>query len=134
MTEESFANKLSIGVAALSLSILAITPKALAGDAPWAGKGSPEVYKVLAENDQMVITEAIWAPGQEDKPHSHYDDRASIYLTDCSLRIFKSDGTHRDASPKAGKAKVRTGKPVSSHYAKNMGDKVCKILFVELKK
>ncbi len=134
MTKHKLLNKLATAVSALGLTIATGAPGVLAGDAPWAAKGSPEVYKVIAENDQMVVTEATWAPGQKDKPHSHYPDRASMYLTDCKLRIFKTDGTHRDAAPKAGKAKVRTGKPVSSHYAQNIGDKVCKILFVELKK
>jgi hypothetical protein len=48
--------------------------------------------------------------------------------------VFRSDGTHRDASPKAGAAKLRSGKPVKSHWAQNMGNEVCKIVFVELKK
>jgi hypothetical protein len=134
MTKEGHLNKLAIGMATLAVGAFFTVPEALAEDAPWAAEGSPEVYKVLAEDDNMVVTIATWAPGQQDKPHSHYPDRASIYLTDCKLRIFKPDGSHRDANPKAEKAKLRAGKPVASHWAKNMGDEVCKIVFVELKK
>jgi len=128
-----FANAATV-VATLGVGFVLYLPGAFAADAPWAAKGSPEVYKVIAENDQMVVTVATWAPGQKDKPHSHFPDRASIYLTDCKLRIFNPNGKHRDASPKVGTATVRTGKPVSSHYAQNIGDKVCKIVFVEFKK
>jgi len=134
MTKNSLFAKTAMAVAMFGLGAVANAPSAFAGDAPWAAKGSPEVYKVLAENDQMVVAEATWAPGQTDKPHSHFPDRASIYLTDCKLRIFSSNGKQRDASPKVGTATVRTGKPVSSHYAQNIGDKVCKIVFVEFKK
>lgn len=108
--------------------------EALAEDAPQGPKISPEVYKVIAENDQMVVVEATWKPGQKDKQHSHYGDRASIFLTDCKLRFFSPDGKQRDSNPKAGKARVRSGEPVSSHSAQNIGDKVCKILLVEIKK
>jgi len=133
MTKKNLINKYTAGFAALGISILLSVSGAMAEKAPLAADSSPDVYKVLAENAQMVVVQATWGPGQQDKAHSHYDDRASIYLTNCNLRIFKPDGTYRDASPKAGTSKVRTGKPVNSHSAKNMGDTVCKILLVELK-
>jgi len=105
----------------------------LAGDAPAAPVASPEVYKIIAENKQFRVIEATWQPGQEDKFHSQPADRVSLFQTDCKLRVTKPDGTHRDAKPKAGRAAIRTGSPVSSHKAKNIGDKVCVIRFVELK-
>jgi hypothetical protein len=134
MTTNCHLAKLAMAVAALGVGYVLDGSAASAGDAPWAAQGSPEVYKVIAENDQVVVAVATWAPGQTDKPHSHYPDRASIYLTNCKLRIFNSNGKTRDASPRAGKARLRKGEPVSSHYAQNIGDKPCKIVFVELKK
>lgn len=123
---------LLVGVGLLGL-ILA-QPTVLANDnAPPAHVASPDVYKVLAENDQFRVIEATWQPGQEDNYHSHPADRVSLYQTDCSLRLTSSDGSTRIGKPKAGTAKARTGKPVKSHKAKNLGDQVCIIRIVELK-
>jgi hypothetical protein len=121
------------GIAILALSV-ALGPAAYAAeDAPPAPEASPDVYKVLAENDQWRILEATWQPGKEDNLHSHPADRVSLFLTDCKLRLSKPDGTFRDATPKAGTAKARTGEPVKAHKAKNIGDKVCVMNIVELK-
>jgi hypothetical protein len=100
---------------------------------PPASEVSPEVYKIRAESDQWRVIEATWQPGQEDNFHYHPGDRVSIFQTDCKLRLTKPDGTYKDVNPKAGKAKARTGLPVASHKAKNIGDKVCTIIIVELK-
>jgi hypothetical protein len=104
-----------------------------AEDAPIASDATPEVYKIIAENDQFRVLQATWQPGQEDNFHSHVADRVSVFHTDCSLRLTNPDGTHRDAKPKFGKARARTGKPMASHKAKNTGDSVCIITIVELK-
>jgi hypothetical protein len=120
------------------VSLLAITlvlgvGLSFAENAPPGPEVSPEVYKIRAENDQWRVMEATWQPGQEDKFHYHPGDRVSIFQTDCKLRLTKPDGTYKDVAPKAGKAKARTGLPVASHKAKNIGDKVCTIIIVELK-
>ena len=104
-----------------------------AGEAPPANEASPDIYKVLAENDQFRVLEATWQPGQEDNFHSHPADRVSLYQTDCTLRLTNLDGSTRVGKPKAGTAKARTGKPVKSHKARNIGDQVCVIRIVELK-
>lgn len=126
-------NKIPIGTALLTLAITLSASPSVAGDVPSAPEISPDVYKVLAENDQWRVIEATWQPGQEDNFHYHPADRVSLYITDCKLRLSKPDGTYRDANPKAGTAKARTGKPVKSHKAKNIGDKVCTLRIVELK-
>jgi hypothetical protein len=116
------------------LGLIMAQPAALANDnAPPAHVASPEVYKILAENDQFRVIEAIWQPGQEDNYHSHTPDRVSLYQTDCTLKLTNADGSSRVGKPKAGTAKARTGKPVKSHKAKNLGDQVCIIRIVELK-
>jgi hypothetical protein len=116
------------------LGLMALANSAFATeDAPPAHEASPEIYKILAENDQFRVIEAIWQPGQEDNFHSHPADRVSLYQTNCTLQLTNSDSTSRIGKPKAGTAKVRTGKPVKSHKAKNIGDQVCVIRIVELK-
>ena len=101
--------------------------------APPAHVASPEVYKILAENDQFRIIKATWQPGQEDNYHSHPADRVSLYQTGCMLRLTNIDGSTRIGKPKADTAKARTGKPVKAHKAKNLGDQVCVIRIVEMK-
>jgi len=126
-------NKYLIRSAILATSLIMGTSSSLAANAPTAPEASPEVYKIIAENKQWRVIEATWQPGQEDKLHSHTADRVSLFGTDCDLRLTNADGTFKDVHPKAGKAKARTGKPVASHNAKNIGDKVCVIRIVELK-
>lgn len=125
--------KATIGTSILALSIVFGTAASAAENAPSAPEASPDVYKILAENDQWRVIEATWQPGQEDNFHSHTADRVSLYTTDCKLRLSKPDGTYKDVNPKAGTAKARTGKPVKAHKAKNIGDNVCVIKIVELK-
>jgi hypothetical protein len=124
--------KFFYGVVFLGLTLA--QPVALANEnAPPAHVASPDVYKILAENDQFRVIEATWQPGQEDNYHSHPADRVSLYQTDCTLRLTNFDVSTRIGKPKAGTAKARTGKPVKSHKAKNIGDQVCVIKIVELK-
>ena len=126
-------NKYLIRTVILATSMVLGSASSLAANAPTAPEASPEVYKIIAENKQWRVMQATWQPGQEDNFHSHTADRVSIFETDCKLRLSKPDGTYKDVNPKVGKAKARTGKPVASHKAKNIGDKVCVIKIVELK-
>ena len=126
-------NKLILVVLVSTVSLAMGTSTVLAGNAPIASEASPQVYKVIAENDEWRVLEGTWQPGQEDKFHSHTADRVSIFPMDCDLRLTKPDGTFKDVHPKAGKAKVRTGKPMPSHKAKNIGNKPCTLMIVELK-
>ncbi len=125
--------KVTTCTSSLMLSIILAASTPAAENAPSAPEASPDVYKILAENDQWRVIQATWQPGQEDNFHSHPADRVSLFVTDCRLRLSKPDGTYRDATPKAGTAKARTGKPVRAHKAKNIGDSVCIIKIVELK-
>ncbi len=133
MIRLNFHRQPTIGTIILSSIFLGVALPAIAENAPSAPEASPDVYKVLSESDQMRVIEATWNPGQRDKFHSHPGNRASIYITDCKLRLSKPDGTYRDASPKKGKARARSNKPVKSHSAQNIGNEVCKIILVELK-
>jgi len=125
--------QIAISTSILALSVVVGTVAFAEENAPPAPEASPDVYKILAENDQWRVIEATWQPGQEDNYHSHTADRVSLYETDCMLRLSKPDGTYKDVTPKAGSAKARTGKPVASHKAKNTGEQVCIIKIVELK-
>lgn len=127
-------NKIIIGIVVLvSSMLLGAGPSMAEENAPIASVASPQVYKVIAENKEWRVLQGTWQPGQEDNFHSHTADRVSIFPMDCDLRLTKPDGTFKDVHPRAGKAKVRTGKPVAAHKAKNIGNKTCRLLIVELK-
>lgn len=122
-----------LGASLVIASMVLGSTSVVAQDAPIAPEASPEVYKIIAENDQWRVLEATWQPGQEDTFHSHPADRVSVYGVDCQLQITNPDGSQREASPKAGKARVWSGKPTASHKAKNIGDKICVMHIIELK-
>lgn len=125
--------RILISISVLTVSLVLVSTTSLAGDAPIASEASPAVYKLVAENDQWRVLRGTWKPGQEDNFHSHSADRVSLFDMDCDLRLTKPNGKYKDVHPKAGKAKVRTGKPMKSHKAKNIGSKDCSLWIVELK-
>jgi len=126
-------SSLSLAVICAAFVLIAGATSAAAGDYPSGPEAAPDVYKVLAENDQWRVIEGTWQPGQEDNFHSHPADRVSLIKTDCQLQVTKLDGSANVIKPTAGKVIVRTGKPVAAHKAKNVGDSVCVIRIVELK-
>jgi len=89
---------------------------------------SPDIYKVIAQNDQYKVIAVTWKPGQKDVAHSH-PANAVYYLTDCSLRIHAPDGSTRDAQPRAGAAIVQQAIP--GHVLENIGAADCRLIMFE---
>jgi oxalate decarboxylase/phosphoglucose isomerase-like protein (cupin superfamily) len=113
-----------------SVLVGAIFP-AVADEVPLSFQASPEVYKVIAEDENMRVGIATWQPGQRDKNHSH--PTAAFYtIKDCQARITSADGKVKEVNNKAGTARIN--KPVKSHTFENTGKTECQQLFVELKK
>ncbi len=104
---------------------------AVADEAPDMVTASPNVYKVIAENDSLRLVAATWKPGQRDMMHSH--PAIGIYiLSDCEkMRIHHADGTSNDWSAKSGAA--GTNAPVTSHAIENIGDTECRLILFEPK-
>lgn len=91
---------------------------------------SPDVYKVIAENDRYRVIAVTWRPGQRDAWHSH--PMAAVYnLTDCKMRSHFPDGTTREGESKAGAARVNP--PVPSHALENVGQTECRLIMFEPK-
>ena len=121
-----------LGGFALALgALLALSSSALAGGLPDAVTASPDVYKVIAENDSLRIVAATWQPGQRDEMHSH--PAIGVYfVSDCAtMRAHLADGTSRDWSAKTGMAGANN--PVMAHAIENIGDTVCELVFFEAK-
>lgn len=89
---------------------------------------SPDIYKLVAQNDQYKVIAVTWKPGQKDVLHSH-PANAVYYLTDCTLRIHAQDGSFRDAKPKAGAAIVQA--PIPGHVLENIGATDCRLVMFE---
>jgi hypothetical protein len=122
------------GVAARSVcgvAILAVAVTGLAGDMPLSFEASPEVYKVIAENDVMRVVLATWPPGYKDKMHSHPKMFAAYSINDCHRKLIKPDGSVDEKRVKTGSARIL--KPVSAHVFENVGKTECQNLLVELK-
>jgi hypothetical protein len=82
----------------------------------------------LAENDEMRVVLATWAPGKKDVSHSH--PTAAVYtIKDCHARITTADGKVREVNNKAGAARINP--PVASHTFENIGLNECQQVLVE---
>ena len=112
-----------------AVSCLTVFP--VLADVPGAPEASPDVYKVIAENDQVRIVLATWKPGQVDKPHSH--PSAAVYtIKGCNRKITKGDGTTDEKEIKSGTGRINP--PVKKHTFQNLSKEECQQVLVELKK
>lgn len=112
------------------LALLAFAGTAWAQGAPRSFVASPDVYKVVAQDQTYLVIEATWVPGQRDKPHSH-PHHARYFPGNCSLRASLPDGTTSDFYPPAGAAIVRGS--IESVTVENIGSSACRIIFFEPK-
>lgn len=117
---------LAILAAAVSGSV--VLGSVQAQQLPRSFVASPDIYKVLAQNEQFKVISVTWKPGQKDVIHSH-PANAVYYLTDCSLRIHAPDGTSREGHPKAGAAIVQA--PIPGHVLENIGQSDCRLIMFE---
>jgi mannose-6-phosphate isomerase-like protein (cupin superfamily) len=102
-----------------------------AQEVPRSYLASPDVYKVIGENEQYRVIAVTWKPGQRDNWHSHGSVVAGYNLTDCNMRAHTPDGKSEDRNSKAGDARVRPQAP--SHSLENIGKEDCRIILFEPK-
>jgi hypothetical protein len=109
-------------------ALLVDLPASAEDQAPRSYIASPDVYKVIAQNDKTKVILATWPAGKRDNWHSHPAN--GVYrLTDCSARVYTPDGKFRDSDNKAGSAVVQAGIP--SHSFENRGSTECRAIIVE---
>ena len=53
------------------IAVLAMAGRTYADDAPKGYVAQPDVYKVVARGQHMLVIEATWKPNQRDTWHSH---------------------------------------------------------------
>ena len=94
-------------------------------------KVSPDVYKVLLENDDIKILEVTFAPGQSDNMHEHYP--ATVYIVEGGkAQVTLPDGTVNEINPPSDFILHNPEK--AKHQVKNIGDNTMKIILFERKK
>ena len=116
------------GASVIALLLLGAAASASAQPQPRSFVASPDIYKVIAQNEQYKVIEVVWKPGQRDVLHSH-PASAVYYLNDCSLRVHRQDGSAMEAKPKAGAAIVQS--PIAGHVLENIGAADCKLIMFE---
>jgi quercetin dioxygenase-like cupin family protein len=89
---------------------------------------SPDVYKVIAQNERSLVVQGVWKPGQRDQFHSH-PAQLFYWLTDCRMRWYLPNGSTRDITVVAGHA--GSVPPIESHSVENTGAAECRVLMFE---
>jgi ketosteroid isomerase-like protein len=92
---------------------------------------SPDVYKVIGEDERYRVIEATWKPGQHDRLHSHGATVASYALTDCRIRNHLPDGKAKEGDRKKGSVSIRATD--LDHSQENVGKTVCRMIIFEPK-
>ena len=114
----------------MGLILVAFSPRLWSQEINGGHEASPDIYKVLAENEMMRVVLATWEPGARDNWHGH-PATAVYYVTDCHVRAFFPDGSSRDIQRIGGTGRARS-RPVTSHSIQNIGSEQCRILLVEV--
>ena len=102
-----------------ALIALGTVGTASAQGVPRSFVASPDVYKVIAQDDKYLVIEVTWKPGQRDQFHSHPASAMARARTSVCRRR------------KAGQSAVQA--PVASHSVENIGKSDCKIIMFEPK-
>ena len=121
-----------IGLRATALLYL-VSSAAMAQNAPPSYEGDPDVYKVIFEDQNFRVIDAVRKKGVHDKLHSHPVPSIVYHLTDCTSLSYGPDGkpTGSPSNRKAGTA--QTGSITPAHSVENVGPEDCHQIFVERK-
>jgi hypothetical protein len=104
---------------------------AMAQSAEPTYKGDPSVYKLIYEDANFRVIEAVRPKGVHDKAHGHPVPSIVYLVTDCSTKTYAADGKTSEGKRKAGS--VVAVPVIASHSAENTGDADCKQVFIERK-
>lgn len=110
---------------------IATIPKVSAGGVAPSYVASPDVYKLLSENEHFRVILATWKPGQRDAWHAHEGPLVAYRLTDCTMRAHAPDGKVTQRGGKPGE--VAYNPVIVSHSLENVGTTDCLTLIVEKK-
>ena len=93
-------------------------------------KVSPDIYKVLTDNDDVTVMEITFKPGQSDNMHSHLVHTVYV-IQGGKIKLTMPDGTTKEMEIPSG-GSMHLGS--TTHMATNVGETELKLLAVEHKK
>jgi quercetin dioxygenase-like cupin family protein len=91
---------------------------------------SPDLYKVLFENEHVRVVEYKIEPGMQEDWHTH-PAKVAYVVVPGTLEITTGDGSSFVSEEERGS--VRWLDRVGRHYGKNVGEDTLHIVFVEVK-
>jgi quercetin dioxygenase-like cupin family protein len=91
---------------------------------------SPDIFKVLLENEHVRVVEYTLVPGQRDEWHTH-PPKMSYVISGGTLRITPEDGP--SFITEEGQGAASWMEALGRHYAENVGQTPVRILLVEVK-
>lgn len=119
-----------INVTLSTVTLLGATGVALAESSPPSFIASPEIFKVISENERYRIIEATLNPGQSSELYGA-PMRGVYHVTDCALLRHQPDIKPRESFDAAGRATVKDA--ISSQSTENVGKSICKFVIFESK-
>ena len=98
----------------------------MAQTVPRSFVASPEIHRVVAQDNQYLVIESNWKPGQRDKFHST-PAYLSYNVTDCHLRRHLPVGQIVDygTAPAGYAAQMQA---VDSYAVENVGKSDCRVI------
>ena len=91
---------------------------------------SPELYRVLLDNDEVRVLEYRLKPGEKEPLHAHPD--GVVYgFNDSKIRVTSADGKVTESAGKAGDVFWRKS---VTHALENVGETDVHSLAVEIKR
>jgi hypothetical protein len=118
--------------AAIGLFFIAAS-QVMAEDAPPTYKGDPSVYKVIFEDQNFRVIEAIRKKGVHDKLHSHPVPSIIYNVSDCTTQQYNADGKPQGSASVVKAGTARQAPITAGHSAENVGQNDCHQIFVERK-
>lgn len=124
------------GLSRVGVSLVAVMcftmplPGAAQGVGP-SYEASPDVYKLISENEHFRVVMATWKPGQRDAWHSHAGPLVAYRLSDCQSTVHTPDG--KSESRQAKRGAVSYNPVIASHSLENTSTTECQVLIVEKK-
>ena len=105
-------------------------PPAIQTSGPDPVKVSPNVFKILAENESFRILEMTVKPGEKDELHGH-PAYGYYVLSDAGGTFYPEEGEPKVLKLKEGMASFQN--PVEKHQLENTGDNDIRMIIFELK-
>ena len=91
---------------------------------------SPDIYKVLFENDELKAVEATFSAGESDLMHEH-GAYAAYIIEGGEVQMINPDGTSLNRNFPDGATAFSSN--VQRHQVKNIGDSDIRVFMVEYK-